>query len=84
MSSIGPVVSEKMFEIVDGRTDDRRLSDWYTISSPMSFGSGELKSQQDKFDKFISPKEGLFERNISQNINPIYLALSSPLVLFRS
>ena len=22
-----------MFEIVDGRTDDRRQSDWYTISS---------------------------------------------------
>ena len=40
---IGPVVSEeKMFEIVDGRTDDGRQttdghrSDWYTISSPMS------------------------------------------------
>ena len=41
MSSIGPVVSEeKMFENVDGRTDDgptdERRSDWYTISSPMS------------------------------------------------
>ena len=32
-----------MFENVEGQTTDRRLSDWYTISSPMSFGSGELK-----------------------------------------
>ena len=39
LSLIGQVVSEeKMFEIVDGRR-----SDWYTISSPMSLGSGELK-----------------------------------------
>ena len=41
------VSEEKMFENVDGRTDGRgtdgRRSDWYTISSPMSLGSGELK-----------------------------------------
>ena len=42
LSLIGPVVSEdKLFENVDGRTTDgwtdgRTLSDWYTISSPMS------------------------------------------------
>ena len=37
MSSVGPVVSEKMFENVDGRrTDEGRRSHWYTISSPMS------------------------------------------------
>ena len=30
------VSEEKMFEIVDGRTDDGRQRDWYTISSPMS------------------------------------------------
>ena len=34
---IGLLVSEeKMFENVDGRTDDGRRRDWYTISSPMS------------------------------------------------
>ena len=37
LSLIGPVVSEKMFENVGGRTTDGRRSDWYTISSPMSF-----------------------------------------------
>ena len=31
-----------MFEIVDRLTTDGRRSDWYTISSPMSLGSGEL------------------------------------------
>ena len=43
--AIGPVVSEeKSFEIVDGRTDDRRTTEpAYTISSPGAFGSGELK-----------------------------------------
>ena len=30
------VIEEKMFVNVDGLTDDRRRSDWYTISSPMS------------------------------------------------
>ena len=40
--------------------------------------------QQDKFDKFISPDEGLFETCKSQNINPIYQTFSSPSVLFRS
>ena len=45
MSSIDPVVSEeKMFENVDGRTDDGRRSHWYTNSSAHlgAFGSGEL------------------------------------------
>ena len=32
-----------MFESVYRRTDARRL-DWYTISSPYAFGSGELIS----------------------------------------
>ena len=35
LNLIGPVVSEEMFEIVDGRMDERQ-NDWYTISSPMS------------------------------------------------
>ena len=37
MSSIGPVVSEEMFENVVGprRTGDCCRSNWYTISSPM-------------------------------------------------
>ena len=35
--AIGPVVSEKSFEIVDGRTDNRRTTEpAYTISSPRS------------------------------------------------
>ena len=38
-----------MFEIVDGRTTDGRRSDLYTISSPMSLGSGELKIQHELF-----------------------------------
>ena len=37
-----------MFENVEGRTTDRRLSDWYTISSPMSFSSGELKIKKNQ------------------------------------
>ena len=38
--AMGPVVSEeKSFEIVDGRTTEPA----YTISSPVAFGSGELK-----------------------------------------
>ena len=43
---IGPVVSEEKFEIVDGRrTDGRRTTEpAYTISSPGTFGSGELKN----------------------------------------
>ena len=37
---MGTVVSEeKSFEIVDGRT----MEPAYTISSPVAFGSGELK-----------------------------------------
>ena len=36
MSSIGPVVSEEMFENVDGQWMDGRRSHWYTIISPMS------------------------------------------------
>ena len=36
LSPIGPVVSEKMFENVEGWTDGRR-SHWYTSSSPRSF-----------------------------------------------
>ena len=36
-----------MFENVDRRTTEGRMdgnrSDWYTISSPMSQGSGEIK-----------------------------------------
>ena len=32
LNFVGPVVSEeKMFEIVDGRMDDGRRSDWYAI-----------------------------------------------------
>ena len=44
--AIGPVVSEeKSFEIVDGRTDDRRTDNGACLyySSPWAFGSGELK-----------------------------------------
>ena len=44
--AIGPVVSEKSFEIVDGRRttyDGRTTEPAYTISSPGAFGSGELK-----------------------------------------
>ena len=41
--------------------------------------------KQDKFDEFISPMKGyLRETCKSQNINPIYLTLSSPAVSFRS
>ena len=48
MSSIGPVVSEeKMFENVDGRTDDGRTTDagvtGILIAHLGAFGSGELK-----------------------------------------
>ena len=40
--TIGPVVSEeKSFEIVDRR---RTTEPAYTISSPVAFGSGELKT----------------------------------------
>ena len=43
--AIDPVVSEKSFEIVDGRTTDGRTTEpAYTISSPGAFSSGELKS----------------------------------------
>ena len=42
--------------------------------------------EQDKFDEFISPDEGLLRETCkSQNINPIlFNPLSSPSVLFRS
>ena len=42
--------------------------------------------EQDKFDEFISPDEGLLRETCkSQNINPILSnPLSSPSVLFRS
>ena len=48
MSSIDPVVSEeKMFENVDGRTDDGRTTDTgvtgILIAHLGAFGSGELK-----------------------------------------
>ena len=36
MNLIGPVVSEKIFENVDGQMAVERRSDWYTISSPVS------------------------------------------------
>ena len=40
-----------MFEIVDGRTDNGRTPDHgYTISSPMSLGSAELKINTRTFD----------------------------------
>ena len=48
--AIGQVVlEEKLFEIVDGRRTDGRTDDGrttepaYTMSSPVAFGSGELK-----------------------------------------
>ena len=48
--TIGPVVSEeKSFEIVDGR---RTTEPAYTISSPGTFGSGELKKCDTK-DKIM-------------------------------
>ena len=41
--------------------------------------------KQDKFDNFYPPTKGyLRETCKSQNVNPIYLTLSSPSVLFRS
>ena len=41
--------------------------------------------KQDKFDEIISPTKGyLRETCKSQNINPIYLTLSSPSVLFNN
>ena len=41
--------------------------------------------KQGKFDEFISPTKGyLRETCKSQNINPIYLTLSSPTVSFKS
>ena len=55
MVAIGPVVSEeKSFEIEDGRTnvrtDDGRTTETaYTISSPVAFGSGELKNPKAKY-----------------------------------
>ena len=36
LSSIGPGVSEEMFENVDGRMTDGRQSHWYTNGSPWS------------------------------------------------
>ena len=56
LSLIGPVVSEKMFENVDGRTTDGRWTDgrrshWYTISSPMSLRlrwAKNTKGEQDR------------------------------------
>ena len=65
LSSIGPVVSEeKMFENVDGRTDDGRTdgrrSHWYTISSPMSLRLRWAKKTLSKLDplwqKFLDPR----------------------------
>ena len=53
------------------------------VFSAISFYSvmyQEYKCEQGKFDKFISPDEGLFEKNM----NPIYLTFSSPTVSFRS
>ena len=50
LSLIDPVVSEeKMFENVDGQTDDGRTEDGVTgilLAHPWAFGSGELKSRQ--------------------------------------
>ena len=46
MSSIGQVVSEKMFEIVDGQTDDEQTDAGVIgilIAHLGAFGSGELK-----------------------------------------
>ena len=52
LSSIGPVVSEKMFENVDGRqTPDRHLSHWYTISSHVRL---PLRSAKIVFDVTFS------------------------------
>ena len=49
LNLIGPVVSEeKMFEIVDRRTDGRRTDAGVTgilLAHPWAFGSGELKSR---------------------------------------
>ena len=53
-----------MFESVnrrtDGRTDectDGRRLDWYTISSPLAFGSGELKNMF----RLIFHEESIYE-----------------------
>ena len=52
MSSIGPVVSEGMFENIDGQTDDGQTDDGRTTDAGVIgiliahlgvFGSGELK-----------------------------------------
>ena len=58
MSSIGPVVSEEMFENVDGRTTDGRRTDGrrttdaavtgILIAHLGAFGSGELKIVYDQ------------------------------------
>ena len=45
-----------MFESVDGRTHGRRL-DWYTISSPGAFGSGELTSSPKGNDRSPENKQ---------------------------
>ena len=60
MRTIGPAVSKKIFEIVD---DERTPEHGYTISSPMTFGSGELKTKK------ISRKKGYFFFIFAQNID---------------
>ena len=48
LSSIGPVVSEKMFENVEGRTDDGQTDDGVIsilIAHLRAFGSGQLIKQ---------------------------------------
>ena len=43
-----------------------------------------LQLKQGKFDEFISPTKGYLRETCKlQNINPIYLTLSSPSVSFR-
>ena len=46
MSLIGPVVSEEMFENVDGQTDDGRRSDWYTIIALKASGSDCINNNE--------------------------------------
>ena len=63
------------------RRRNRRLISAFTVCLQNFL----FECEQDKFDELISPTKGyLRETCKSQNINPIYLTLSSPSVLFRS
>ena len=59
--SIGPVVSEEMFENVDGRTDDGRTTDagvtGILIAHLRAFGSGELKKLNHQVDTLQSSRQ---------------------------